>query len=54
MDAEWRMERDRAETVACRDCQQPAGATCVNLRTGEPLSRLPAHAHRIHDAKEHS
>lgn len=54
--AEWWMERKQAETVPCRDrggCGEPAGSTCVNAITGEPLTHAPAHPVRIHDAEEH-
>lgn len=48
-DLQWRMERARAETVPCRGCKALAGATCINIHTGEPLKRLPAHHVRITD-----
>lgn len=47
---DWLIDREHAQTVPCRDCGQPAGHTCINLRTGQPLDRLPAHSTRIHDA----
>lgn len=39
--------RDEAEQVACPYCQQPAGQTCRNTATGEPLRLLPAHRDRL-------
>ena len=44
---EWLQERATAETMPCEACSQPAGETCRNLATGEPLQRLPAHGARI-------
>lgn len=51
-DLHWRMERDLAESVSCRECGQPAGHTCINVRTGKPKARFPACGKRIHDALE--
>jgi hypothetical protein len=47
-------DRDRAETVPCPDrprgCAMPAGTTCRNLTTGEPLEHQPAHFARLRAA----
>lgn len=53
-DAEWREERERAETVDCRDCGQPAGTTCVNLHDRLPLIKQSAHRNRIKDSERTS
>lgn len=46
--------RGRAELIECRDCGQPVGATCVKVGTDppQPLTRFPAHVHRIHDSEK--
>lgn len=53
--AEWQELRELSITIACRDCGMPAGAACVN-RGGGPkptvLTKFPAHANRINDAKK--
>lgn len=48
-DAEWRMERDLAETVVCPEpkCVAPVGVTCRNFWSGAPLEGQPAHVKRI-------
>lgn len=48
------MERDLAETVACREprCEAGVGETCRNLSSGSPLENQPAHARRIRDARD--
>lgn len=47
-------DRDKAETVPCRECNAPAGETCTRPapHTGEPepLVNLPAHTCRIQDS----
>jgi hypothetical protein len=40
-------EREHAERVSCPDCGAQPGQPCRNLRTGEPLTRQPAHQARI-------
>lgn len=50
-DAEWRMERERAETVPCPSCRVPAGQHCRNTITGDEV-RFPAHPARITEAGE--
>jgi hypothetical protein len=44
--------RARVEARPCppapRGCGQPAGETCRNLRTGEPLRWQAAHSVRLH------
>lgn len=39
--------RALAERHPCPYCDQPAGQTCTNPTTGEPLGHQPAHAARI-------
>jgi hypothetical protein len=39
--------RRLAELHQCPYCRQPAGQTCRNDTTGEPLDRQPAHAARL-------
>ena len=53
-DAEWRMERDLAETVVCPEvqCHAVVGETCRNLSSGQVLENQPAHARRIRDARD--
>jgi hypothetical protein len=53
-DAEWRMERDLAESVRCSEprCEAGVGETCRNLSSGQVLENQPAHARRIRDARD--
>jgi hypothetical protein len=39
--------RAQAERVPCPYCHAPAGQTCRNTTTGEPLDRMPAHPARL-------
>lgn len=52
-DAEWRMERQQAETIRCPQpgCTAGPGETCINLSNQLPLENQPAHALRIRDAQ---
>lgn len=45
------LTRAQANSVVCRDCQQPAGAPCIEVGSTPPrvLRRFPAHIHRIAD-----
>lgn len=45
--------RTSAEAVPCPEpgCAAPAGTTCTNLLTGDPLGYLPAHDKRIKEAR---
>lgn len=43
----WLQARDEAETVPCPTCRARPGNTCVNINTGRPLGRLPAHSARM-------
>jgi hypothetical protein len=53
-DAEWRMVREQAGSVACPEpgCEARVGECCRNLSSGEDLARFPAHARRIRAADE--
>jgi hypothetical protein len=55
-DAEWRMARSEAETVACPEprCLARVGVTCQNFWSGEALENQPAHAKRIKAAESSS
>jgi hypothetical protein len=46
-DAEWRIEREKAQQVACPRCGAGVGVTCTNPYTGEAFKRAPAHWQRI-------
>lgn len=51
--ADWFvLTRAQANAVACRDCQQPIGLSCIDVGSSPPrtLVRFPAHPHRINDA----
>jgi len=39
--------RQLAELHLCPYCDAPAGVTCSNTTTGDPLDRQPAHAARL-------
>jgi hypothetical protein len=39
--------RERANRAPCGYCRQPAGQTCRNTTTGEPLDKQIAHAARL-------
>lgn len=51
-DAEWRIERDRAQQVPCPWCRAEVGAPCINSITGEEMRKVPAHWQRLY-AVEH-
>lgn len=44
---DWLCERHEAEQEPCAYCARPAGQTCVDPRTGQPLSRQTAHLARL-------
>lgn len=44
------VRRTQAERVPCPHCEVPAGQTCRNDTTGEPLNHQPAHVARINAA----
>lgn len=46
----WLLARDEAEARPCPTCRVDRGSTCINVHTGEPLSRLPAHVARLQEA----
>ena len=51
-DAEWRIERETAQQVACPWCKAPAGEPCINSVTGNAMRKPPAHWQRLY-AVEH-
>lgn len=49
MNAATRADQDQALTVPCAEprCNALIGERCVNVHTGEPLVKLPAHLSRL-------
>lgn len=43
--------RSVAEQVSCPFCGMDIGHTCLNMTTGQPLVKVPAHDHRIKKAR---
>jgi len=44
-------QRSEAEQVQCPVCGADVGHTCLNLATGLPLAKVPAHDKRIKKAR---